>query len=382
MGNLSAILQDFYHGQYAPINQLYYTTIYSLFGYNAAAFHFAGIFFHVLNVVAVYCFIKKLCSTAFGKGLEESSNIAFISAAIFGLHPVNAEPAAWIAASKILIYSFFYLLSLIAYLDYIVSKKNYSYYLCMLCFIFSFGAKEQAVTLPLCMLLLDYICCRNMKEEIIWYEKLPYIILAIYFGLLSVSSQEIDPGTKFHYTYSITERFALAGYTFMEYLTKCTLPAKISYLYPFPFEPGEIIPVWLFIYPFFLSLCIYFLKDYLVRKWLQFGFLFFFIHVGIVLNLLNLSRYAVVADRYAYLSSIGICFIFAFAYQTALKKGHYLKQLWNILFISLLIGFGLYSHFHLNVWKNTVSLKKSFRDTILQRKDFNEIKKNLKNKND
>jgi hypothetical protein len=37
--NLWRILTEFYHGQYAPLNQFYYTCLYSAFGLNPFAFH-------------------------------------------------------------------------------------------------------------------------------------------------------------------------------------------------------------------------------------------------------------------------------------------------------------------------------------------------------
>ncbi|MGY3055623.1 hypothetical protein ACVWYG_003844 [Pedobacter sp. UYEF25] len=58
--NLWLILTDFYHGQYAPINQLYYTLLYKLFGYRAGVFHMASVAIHFINCGLIYLFLKKL----------------------------------------------------------------------------------------------------------------------------------------------------------------------------------------------------------------------------------------------------------------------------------------------------------------------------------
>lgn len=379
--NFMAILQDFYHGQYAPVNQLYYTCIYYLFGYNAGVFHLAGLIVHSLNVVVTFYFIAMLCRLAFRKSMIESQKIAFVSAVLFAVHPVNIEPTAWISASKILLYSFFYLLALLVYLKYLISKNTYVFYLCIILFVISFGAKEQAVSLPLCLLLLDYICGRNLKNQIIWYEKLPFLIFSTYFGIVSISSQETD-GTHFYYTYAIFERFALAGYTVTEYLTKCIMPIKLSYLYPFPFDPNQRWPIWIWVYPFTILISLILVKKYLRKKWILFGFLFFFIHILIVLNLLNLNRYAVVADRYAYLSSIGICFLFGYGYNMLGSGSFGLKKIANYALGIVVAYFTLYAHFHADVWKNTQTLKSDFRTIISDRKDFLELKNKINSKDE
>jgi len=54
--NTTAILLEFYGGQYAPVNQFYYTLLHNLFGYNATAFHMAGLVIHILTVVTVFFF--------------------------------------------------------------------------------------------------------------------------------------------------------------------------------------------------------------------------------------------------------------------------------------------------------------------------------------
>jgi hypothetical protein len=56
-------------------------------------------------------------------------------------------------------------------------------------FVISFGAKEQAVTLPFCLLLLDFAYNRRLNDKLIWLEKLPFFITAFLFGYVSIQSQ-------------------------------------------------------------------------------------------------------------------------------------------------------------------------------------------------
>lgn len=59
--NMESIAKIFctpYHGQWAPFNQLLYTTLYNIFGYNPRPFHIASLLIHVANVCLVF---KVLC---------------------------------------------------------------------------------------------------------------------------------------------------------------------------------------------------------------------------------------------------------------------------------------------------------------------------------
>src|SRR5690606_3928296 len=112
--------------------------------------------------------------------------------------PINVEPIVWVSASKVLLYAMFYLLSLICYSHFLKSGKSIYYYLTILCFIFSFGAKEQAVTMPLCLLLFDLLYSRKFTDIMVWYEKVPFFIISLIFGLITLQSQGLEEERHFY----------------------------------------------------------------------------------------------------------------------------------------------------------------------------------------
>jgi hypothetical protein len=97
------------------------------------------------------------------------------------------ESAAWLSASKIPLYSFFFLLALISYVGY-VRGRQLKYYFLSLLFVLSFGGKEQAVSLSLTLVLFDYVLGRNMKDRNIWFEKIPFFVFTILGGMITVYS--------------------------------------------------------------------------------------------------------------------------------------------------------------------------------------------------
>jgi hypothetical protein len=368
--NIYAILTDFYYGQYAPVNQLYYTVLYSLFQYNPAYFHIASAIVHLVNVLLVYQLIYQLAPRIAILNDILVRQMSFLTALLFSVLPINIEPVAWISASKVMLYAFFYLLALLSYCRYLRTKKPAGFYLTILYFILSFGAKEQAVMLPACLLLLDHVYRRNFRKKEIWIEKLPFILLSILFGFITIQSQELQSSEQEFYP--IYERIPLSFYTLSEYFTKSFIPVNLSYLYPFPFQIAEKAPWWLWIYVLAVPAIIYCFFPQIKKRWMYFGALFFLIHIILVLNFIPVGRFSVIADRYAYVASIGLCFIAAYTF-VVYTNGSRFKRLFKVaaaLYITTLV---IYGTSHIGVWENAPSLKERLRRTIENRYDYPQL---------
>ena len=375
--NFYDILSHFHYGQYAPVNQLYYTILYTLFGYNSSYFHMASFMLHFINSILIYLLIIITCKFMLGEKSNVRINVlSFLTAFMFAILPINVEPVAWISASKVLLYALFYLMALLSYCFYMLKLHSIYFYLTIIFFVISFGCKEQAVVLPLCLILFDYLFGRNLKQWTIWLEKLPFFMLALFFGVVTIQSQELEYGARSFYP--IIERIPLSAYTLIEYLTKSLIPINLSYLYPFPFLNGEPMPWWLLIYVIVIPAIIFCFYEYLRFKWVVFGAFIFIIHTVLVLNLFSLARFSIIADRYAYLAAIGPCFILSYIVMVKLRRGTKKNKAFVMTATSISLYFLLlawYSQSHLTTWKNTYSLKERLKKIIEERKDFDDIKK-------
>jgi hypothetical protein len=365
--NIYSIFTEFYHGQYAPINQLYYSTLFEIFDYNPVSFHLGSLIIHIINALLVYKFCMKLCSAIHSYSQIKCAQLSLVVAILFMIAPINIEPVAWISASKVLIYASFYLIALLFYIKYISQQGNKYYYMALLFFILAFGAKEQAVSLSFTMLLLDYIYKRDLRNKIVWYEKVPMIILSLLFALSAIQSQE-HPDGVIAANYSFTDRIPLFFYTLSEYFTKIIIPINLSYAYPFPFQIGSRVPLWLWMYPMIIPLIIYCLQKYLNHKWLLFGSVFFLINIILVCNIISLNRHSLVADRYAYIASIGIYFSIASGLAILLPRTR--REYILPLAIGYLFYFFIYTIVHSQLWENSYTLKEKMRTIIKSRVDY------------
>ncbi len=365
LNNLWAILTEFYHGQYAPLNELNYIIIYSLFGYDPFWFHLVSFFWHIANVILVYLFVLLLLDKINALDNRSIGTIAFYTAFLFGIHPLTVESTAWVSASKVLIYSFFYLLALLSYIQYLNKNKIRYYIYTLILFFLSFLGKEQAVTLPLCLLLIDWFFQRNLKDKNLWFEKLPFFTLAIFFGFITILSQEGGGNAP---QYPFFQRGVLSFYTLFEYLVKTIFPFKLSYIYPFPMQVGEAIPTRFFIYPVIVLFLVYIIYLFRKNRVLVFSVLFFVTHLSVAINIISTSRFSIVADRYAYLAIVGIMFLITY-HVISLTKEKRLNKMVLLLLLLYGVYLGIYTHTYSKQWKGTVTLKKHLRELLKQRKD-------------
>ncbi|WP_276088226.1 hypothetical protein [Pedobacter sp. JY14-1] len=368
--NLWAILTEFYNGQYAPVNQLSYTVLFQLFGYNPFWFHTVGILLHIGNVLLVYFLLKALLAASGSFRQSAAERISFLSAAIMSVHPFLVESVAWVSASKILLYSFFYLLASCYYVKFIRNGRPSSYLMAMLLFILSFGAKEQAVTFPVFMLLIDYATGRNLRNKALWLQKVPFFLLAIFFGYVTLLSQKSTGAGLLSDSvqYPLYQNLVFACYSITEYLVKCLIPVKLSYIYTFPNAIGQPLPLKFWTYPVLIAIMTIAFADFWKKKWVLFGMLFFLLHLGLVLHIIPISRSAIVADRYAYIASVGIFFLIAYLLEVHVLEKQKLKKIALPLIATYILALGLYAHNYSKVWRNSKLLKSDVEKIIRQGK--------------
>jgi hypothetical protein len=368
--NLWAILTEFYHGQYAPFNELLYLTLYALFGYDLFPFHLASLLLHIANACLVYYCFRLLLEISTKIKTANINAVAFLTALIFAVHPFNVESVAWMSASKILVYSFYYLAATYGFLLYLKRGKTRYYIFTLFLFIFSFLGKEQAVTFPAWMLLLYWICGRSFRDKKVWLTVAPLLLLSLAAGIITIVSQTGGSLSDAE-GYLWWQRIVYACYTFTEYLLKSLVPFKLSYLYPFPSIIGDPLPSWLLIYPMLLIILpVSFWKQISGNKVLAFGLLFFLIHIAVALHIISLSRFAVVADRYAYIATVGVAFVLVFYVVHFFRKWKKYRKIIVVLLAGYLLYMGIYANLRSHVWHNTDTLKKELRELLKEKNDY------------
>ena len=362
--NLWSVLTTFYHGQYAPMNELSYMVVHSLFGFNATAFHAASLLWHTANVLLVYLFLSRLLPMMKIEVLEGHERAtAWLTALIFAVHPVGVEAVAWISASKILVYAFFYLCALTMYLRYVERPSVAGYAALLALFTLSFLGKEQAVVLPLAFLLTDYAVRRQQRPLYLVAEKLPFLALALFFGIVTILSQGQAPSMP---NYSIAARMVYACNAFVDYLFRAFIPVNLSYIYPFPTQPGEPLPMALWGYPLAALVVAAFVLALRKSRLVVFCALFFLVHLLVTLHIISLARFTLTADRYCYLALLAPALLTSVGAIKAYSKWR-LSSIAGALYIAYLCT---YTFIYTQQWTDSDTLKLHMRQVLEQRGDI------------
>jgi hypothetical protein len=363
---LAATFSEPYGGQYSPVNTLAYMMIVRAGGMEPFGFQLFFLIIHILNFLLVGLVIQKLLALIPGLNLSDNRRfaIAWATAFLFAIHPMQVEAVAWISASKVVLYAFFYLLGLWANLLYRQTDKTRWFWVVFVCFLASLLSKEQAVVFVLTLILVDWVVIDNAKQRFLlpkamWLEKVPFLIAAVLFGLVTILiSQTSGAGGE---AYPFGQRILFANYSFWEYLVKLTAPYGLSHFYFFPVDPGEVLPLRFWFYPVATAFFIWVLVEFRekLNPVIVFGGLFFLINIVTALHIIPVPRESIMADRYVYLSAIGFFMIVVYlGIQWFVKNKGAARSLAAAgcgLYLIILAG---YTHERVKAWENMDTLQK------------------------
>lgn len=367
LSTIYALFTEPYRGQYSPPIMLIYLAINYAAGNEAFAFHLFSLFVHLGNFILAGLIVKRLLEMIPDIDLKGNTRvwIAWATAFLFAIHPLQVESVAWISALKVPLYSFFYLLGLWFYLIYRQSGKHFFYGVVLLCFLCSLLTKEQAVVFVFSLVAADLVTApQSLSEKKIWLEKIPFLIIAFFFGWFTLSISGM-PGTG--ETYPFWQRAIFGSYSFWEYLIKLIVPHSLSHFYFFPMDPGESLPLRFWFYPLATGFLCVVLIEYRkhINKVYLFGGLFFLINIVIVLHLIPLPRAAIIADRYIYISAIGFFLIIVFTLaKWVSSRGAFARKTLVIAGSLYLLVLACYTHHRSRVWKNMETLNEDVKQVI------------------
>ena len=247
-------------GNYHPLTILSLALNYALTELNPFSYVLFNLLLHVTNTLLVFYFIWILS--------EKKTWIAVFTALLFGLHPMHVESVAWISERKDVLYTLFFLLSLIQYWRYLNAGKILNYWLSFIFFILSIVSKPAAIVLPLVLFLLDYWKGRSFnrtafRESRLWrkviIEKIPFFIVSVAFAVitLKIQSQTAVAGLD---VYPLWMRLFFAFYVVMIYCFRFFIPYPLAAFHPYP-DPENLSPAILLSPLFGIALVIFLWKQ-------------------------------------------------------------------------------------------------------------------------
>ena len=300
-GNLKRMFTSIYFGNYHPLTLLSYSWDYGSSGTRPFQYHATNLLWHLCSSLLVFWLALLISGRV---------PVAFVTAVLFGLHPLHVESVAWISERKDLLYASFFFASLIAYCHYLRSGLQGRFYACcLILFLFSLLSKAMAVTLPLVLPLFDYLFFRRDAKRCL-VEKIPFFALALIFGGIGFFAQHSLGALRQEPFLRLGDKLLVASFAVTFYVFKLLWPVRLSCLYPYFPVSG---PNMAFLVPSALFVLVAGRVLYLLRRFsrkILFSVFFFLLTPLSVLQFVPMGP-AVVADRYVYIPS------FAFFYMAA-----------------------------------------------------------------
>ncbi len=338
---------------YTPLTFFTFQLNYAIGGLQPFVYHLTNLVLHTTNAVLVAWVLTLL----------GNNRIAGILAGLlFAVHPVNTEVVAWMTARKEVLSTFFFLLSLIAYMQ---PRTRGSYVLSCGLFLLALLSKVNVFVLPALLLLIDFLQNKRLNRQL-FIEKIPYVALSIIFVIIGLL-----PKVGILSSTTLSEKILMASKGTLFYLWKFLIPTDLSVLYPhygpIAFSEPQLLAC-------FIGLAILLGAVLISLRWtrsIAFGFLFFFVAIsptfvhfnrnaGIISD--NSTGIQTASDHYLYVPMIGLLSIVMFVL-TALwerprtvRRTQQMHRMILTLICSVLLICSFLSHAQAMIWKNSETL--------------------------
>ncbi|HUT29688.1 MAG TPA: tetratricopeptide repeat protein [Sedimentisphaerales bacterium] len=317
-----------------------------LYGLSAGRHHLTSLLIHLANTLLLFWVLTKMTDAMWPS--------AFV-AAVFGLHPLQVESVAWLSERKNVLSGLFWILTIGAYVRYASRPGLLRLLAVVLVFALCIMTKPMVVTLPCVLLLLDYwpldrlrlkrkaeiqITPAQSQEDLpeidapnnsnqgtslplLILEKVPLFILTAVLSIITYNAQKSGGVVSALEKLTLKSRAANAVISYLTYIEKMFWPSGLAVFYPHPagnFSRTKVVVSAALL----VLLTIFFIYFGLRRKYLAVGWLWYVGTLVPVIGLVQVGAQAR-ADRYMYITMIGLLVILAWGVKDLVAKWRHLR---------------------------------------------------------
>jgi len=341
-----------------PLTWLSHMLDIQLFGLKPQWHHLTNLLFHIVNTLLLFLVFYRMT-----KALWQSAFVA----ALFALHPLHVESVAWIAERKDVISTFFWMLTMGAYVSYVDHPVPQRYLAVLIFFVLGLMAKPMLVTLPFVLLLLDYWPLKRFEKKksaqenqsevedaVFWdklkenpeenhnvemkgeepayskyqwalirpllWEKIPLFALTALSSTVTYVAQQKGSATVSFEALHLSVRIANAFVSYIIYIGKMICPNNLAVFYPHP----VLWPLWQVVGAAVLLAVITMAAAWKMKHfpYLMVGWLWYIGTLIPVIGIVQVGAQAR-ADRYTYIPLIGLFIMAVWGIPELLKKWRY-----------------------------------------------------------
>jgi tetratricopeptide (TPR) repeat protein len=383
-------------GHWHPLTWLSLMLDHSLFGLNPTGYHLVNLLFHVLNTVFLFLVLRRMTGALWPS--------AFV-AALFAIHPLHVESVAWVVERKDVLSTFFWMLTMGAYSYYVEQKTVQRYAFVLLFFILGLMSKPMLVTLPFVLLLLDFWPLQRFSEarptsripvagikpedsgkkkksgkkaaekaaaavkpaqvtkpavsEFKWsllspllLEKVPLFALAILSSIVTYLAAH-SAGAVHSNAIPLFVRIGNAFISYGAYIVKMMVPVNLAVLYPYP----ESVILWQVFGALLLMMAVTVTVIWRMKQslYLATGWFWYLGTLVPVIGIVQAGPQAM-ADRYTYVSLIGLFIMIAWGIAEVSQKWKYRKEALRAASAVCILCFSILTWKQVGYWNDSLSL--------------------------
>jgi lipoprotein NlpI len=382
-------------GHWCPVTWLSLMLDNQIFGLNPFGYHLVNLFFHVMNTILLFLIFRRMTKTIWPS--------AFV-ACLFAIHPLHVESVAWITERKDVLSTFFWMLTMGAYSYYVDHPGLRRYFFVLLFFILGLMAKSMLVTLPFVLLLLDYWPLQRFQEiksdhkvqtevfksetsdkqknksknkhvvavketlevkkpadtEYKWsliyplvWEKVPLFVLVILSSIVTYIAAQSAGAVQSIEELSPFVRIGNAFISYIAYIGKMIWPSNLAVFYPYQ----ELLVPWQVLGSILLLIAITLVVVRMVKRapYLAIGWLWYAGTLVPVIGIVQAGPQAM-ADRYTYITLIGLFIMVAWGVPDLLKKWNYRKKILLASSALSILCLSIITWTQVGYWQNSITL--------------------------
>jgi hypothetical protein len=363
-----------------PIAWMTHLADYQIWGLNPAGHHATNWILHGVYVALVGTLVWLLTGKVSGSaGVAPEANTRRVSsdsaspsissterlamsvliALVCGIHPLQVESVAWVAARNGLLCSLWMVAALCAYVHAIGDDgelKRGRWWIVVALDALALLTKPFAVSLPVVMLVVDYFPLRRYKARGVWRlvaEKWAVIALSLAASIGAIGAREEFGGLS---EKALATRVLVAIRGVVFYLWKLVWPSWLSPFYPLSDDISLqnkefLVPVLFCVAVTIVAVWLRRRMPVLLAAWVS--------YLALLLPVCGLVQVGgqAVADRYAYLAMVPVLLAFSAGILWMWRRGPVLvKGVFCVALSAWFIFLGLRTSAQIGVWHDDITL--------------------------
>ena len=362
-------------GNWHPLTWISHMLDCELYGLNPEGHHLTNVLFHMANAILLFVVLRWMTGAIWRSGLV---------AALFALHPLHVESVAWAAERKDVLSTFFWMLTMVAYVHYVNRPGGKRYLLVLVTFSLGLMAKPMLVTLPFVLLLLDYWPLNRFNPRAVpgsvedqplgfrssgddkspilkaVMEKTPLFLMSLFSCVVTVMAQQEAGAISTLEIVPFKLRIANGLVSVVAYMGKMIWPQDLAVFYPHPVSDLQIWkPVVAGLFLLILSTVALWVAQRC--RYVLVGWLWYLGTLVPVIGLVQVGEQAM-ADRYTYVPLIGLFIVVVWGFADLVKGWRSRRWVVSVSAAVMVLALMAGSWLQVAHWKNSVRLFKHALD--------------------